>query len=103
MPIENPDILHDPKLKVAYEFFHLEMSRQPLKRFLKDGAAFKKFDGTVNLGICQDKTGHVIQKHVASMNIGDYYEGHRILDIDFKKLKIGKEQHDCVAFIYKLG
>jgi hypothetical protein len=102
MPIENPEIVYDPKRKVAYEFFHLEMSRKPLKRFIKNGAALRKFDGTVNLGICQAKTGHVIQKHVSSMNIGDYYEGHRIRDIEFVKLKIGEEQHDCVAFIYKL-
>lgn len=102
MIIENPEILYDSKRGIAYEFFHLEFNRSILRNFIKSGAACRKFDGKVNIGICMSKTGYIIQKNISSMNIGDYYEGRRIVNIEFIKLKIGQEQHDCVAFIYKL-
>ncbi len=106
MAIINPNIILDIPRKVAYEFFDLTMNRQVYRDFQRQGFAVRKYNATtkVNEGLILSSKRIVIDTKISSMNIGDSYEGFRIMDITFDRMKIKGVNNGqfVVGFVYSL-
>lgn len=101
---KNVNIIYDKDTNTAWEFIVIELSRQAKRDFLRRGTTRKQFTAQGNVGLLIGANGKIIDNCVSKMKIGDYFEGKRIKDLDFRKALIaplGKDMH-VVAFVYQL-
>jgi len=99
-----PKVIFDKNTNRCYEFFELTFNRQIKRDFLKKGYCRKTIDEKGILGILVNGKDRIIGNVRSSMKIGDFFEGHRVMDVKFDKSKItnlGKEGF-MIAFIYYL-
>lgn len=101
--MKNTKIIYDKESNSGFEYIKLSMSRLHMRNFMNKGnlTMQKTLNGTMAHLISPQKL--VFSSIIASMTIGDIFEGKRVNDIKCEKCVIDHQgkKVNTIVFIYK--